>query len=48
MVSVICCYNKAEEYAAMRKTLETQSVSWELIGVDNRSQRFSSVAAALN
>ena len=48
MVSVICCYNKAEEYAAMRKTLETQSVSWELIGVDNRSQRFSSAAAALN
>lgn len=48
MVSVICCYNRAAEYAAMCETLKTQTVSCELIGVDNSGGKFSSAAAALN
>ena len=48
MVSVICCYNKAAEYAAMSESLKTQTIPWELIGVDNSKGRFSSAAAALN
>lgn len=48
MVSVICCYNRANEYAAMCETLRTQTVPCEMIGVDNSDQRFSSAAAALN
>ena len=48
MVSVICCYNRANEYAAMCETLRTQNIPCEMIGVDNSNQRFSSAAAALN
>lgn len=48
MVSVICCYNRANEYAAMCETLRTQSIPHEVIGVDNSANRFSSAAAALN
>lgn len=48
MISVICCYNKPEEYKAMCKTLQVQNIPCELIGVDNSNQRFSSAAAALN
>ena len=48
MVSVICCYNRAEEYAAMGETLKTQTVPYELIGVDNSAGKFTSAAAALN
>ena len=48
MVSVICCYNKAQEYSKMLQTLKMQSVAWEVIGVDNTDQTFSSAAAALN
>ena len=48
MVSVICCYNKVTEYAAMSESLKTQTIPYELIGVDNSNSRFSSAAAALN
>lgn len=40
MVSVICCYNRAEEYAAMCETLKTQTVPYELVGVDNTDNKF--------
>lgn len=48
MVSVICCYNRAAEYAAMCETLKAQTVPCEVIGVDNSDGKFSSAAAALN
>lgn len=48
MVSLICCYNNAEEYESMIRSLRLQDTAYELIGIDNRDGAFLSAAAALN
>lgn len=48
-VTLICCYNNDKSYGDFVKTLVTQTIPYELIGIDNRSnKRFSSCAAAYN
>lgn len=48
MISVICCYNDEAQFQDFSASLETQSVNWQLIPIDNREQVFHSAAAALN
>lgn len=48
MVSVVCCYNNKEQYYDMTQSLASQDMEYELIGIDNRNNRFTSAAAALN
>ena len=48
MISLICCYNDKEQYENMKQSLMRQSVEYELIGIDNRKNKYSSAAAALN
>lgn len=48
-ISVICIYNNESSYRnQLCSSLQMQGVDFELIGIDNRNQRFSSAAAALN
>ena len=45
----MCCYNSGKVYADFVKTLESQSVPCELIGIDNTGNKhFSSCSAAYN
>lgn len=48
MVSVICCYNDEKLYKNMEKSLSMQSVEYELIGINNKDNIFTSAASALN
>lgn len=48
MISVICCYNDANQLEEMAASLTAQSIGHELVGIDNREQRYPSAAAALN
>lgn len=48
LVSVICCYNKVNEYVNMCDSLCTQDIEHEIIGIDNTNNKFSSAASALN
>lgn len=48
MVSLICCYNNLQQFQAMKKSLENQTVEYELIGIDNRANEYKSAALALN
>ncbi|WLR42107.1 glycosyltransferase [Bacillus carboniphilus] len=49
-VSVICCYNKKDVLQGMLyKSLETQTISFEFIPIDNTNNHlFTSASAALN
>lgn len=47
-ITVVCCYNDLAQYQALEKSLEGQNTECTLLGIDNRGQRFSSCAAALN
>lgn len=47
-VTVVCCYNDGTQYDNFKKSLTGQTISCKLLGIDNRGQRFSSCAAALN
>lgn len=48
MVSLICCYNNLQQYKDMQKSLENQTVEYELIDIDNREGKYKSAASALN
>lgn len=47
-VTIVCCYNDSEQYERLCASLEKQNIAYELIGIDNRTQRFSSCSSALN
>lgn len=47
-VSLICCYNNEEQFIELSKSLKTQSFNYELIGINNTGNKFSSCASALN
>lgn len=48
-ISVICVYNNKKQYdEQLKKSLTTQSVNYELIGVANYDNSFTSAAKALN
>lgn len=47
-VTVVCCYNNLEQYSHLQEDLARQNVAYTLVGVDNRGQRYTSCAAALN
>ena len=48
-VTVVCCYNNEKAYSDFMNTLKTQTEPYELIGIDNRSNKnFSSCSAAYN
>lgn len=48
MISVICCYNNLQQFQDIQKSLENQTVEYELIGIDNREGEYKSAASALN
>lgn len=50
MLSIICCYNNKKMYENLLvKSLKKQNdVQYELIGIDNTNNKFSSAAQALN
>lgn len=48
MISLVCCYNNLQQYKDMQKSLENQTVEYELIGIDNREGKYKSAASALN
>lgn len=48
-VTIICCYNNKEVYNNMLyKSLKKQTITAEIIGLDNSSNKFNSSAEALN
>ena len=48
MISLICCYNNLQQFQDIQKSLENQTVEYELIGIDNRECEYKSAASALN
>ncbi len=49
MISIVCVYNNKKMFEnVLLKSLEGQSVQFELISLDNRGNRFKSAAEALN
>ena len=48
MISLVCCYNNLQQYKDMQKSLENQTVEYELIGIDNREGKYKSSASVLN
>lgn len=48
MISLVCCYNNLQQYKDMQKSLENQTVEYELIGIDNREGKYKSAASVLN
>lgn len=47
-VTIVCCYNDSGQYEAFCASLEKQKIAYELLGIDNRGQQFSSCSSALN
>lgn len=47
-VTVVCCYNDSGQYETLCASLKQQDIEYELIGIDNRGQKFSSCSSALN
>lgn len=48
MISLICCYNNLQQFKDMYKSLENQTMEYELIGIDNRAGKYKSAVSALN
>jgi len=49
MISVVCVYNNERTFKnVLLKSLENQTVGFELIALDNRGGRYRSAAEALN
>lgn len=48
MISIICCYNNKKQFNTMMKSLASQNVKYEVIGIDNCNNRFTSASRALN
>ena len=48
-ITILCCYNNEEIYNGLVDSLKTQTCNYELIGIDNTSnKKFSSCASAYN
>lgn len=47
-VTIVCCYNDIKQYKRLCVSLEKQSIQFELIGIDNQTQKFVSCSSALN
>lgn len=47
-VTIVCCYNDMQQYERLEKSLAKQNIAYELLGIDNRKQEFSSCSSALN
>lgn len=47
-LSIICCYNRKEEYQAFLESLNAQNVEVCVVGIDNSQREYSSCAAAFN
>ena len=47
-ISIICCWNTRYLFEKMRKSLRNQTISYNLISVDNTNQIWSSAASAYN
>lgn len=47
-LTVVCCYNKRELYETMLGTLKNAETKFNVIGIDNTNNRFTSCAVALN
>lgn len=47
-VTIVCCYNDREQYDRLLRSLAEQRLEYELMGIDNCGQRFSSCSRALN
>ena len=48
-ITIVCCYNNEKIYNDFVDSLKTQTCNYELIGIDNTSnKKFSSCAAAYN
>ena len=48
MVSIICVYNDNQQYYKFLESLKKQAVQYEVVGVDNCNNSFTSCASALN
>jgi glycosyltransferase involved in cell wall biosynthesis len=49
MISIICCYNNKLVFEQMLKmSIDIQKVEYELIGINNVTNKFNSAASALN
>ena len=48
-VTIVCCYNNEKVYNGFVNTLKSQTLGYDLIGIDNRgNNRFTSCAGAYN
>ncbi len=47
-ITLVCCYNKPEQYQALCDSLATQTEPYMLLGVDNRQQTYDACSKALN
>lgn len=47
-VTLVCCYNEQTVYESFQKTLEKQTIPYELIGIDNCHNQYLSCSVALN
>lgn len=47
-VTLVCCYNNEVQYETFVKSLEEQTVPFELIGIDNANQKYTSCSKAYN
>lgn len=47
-VSIVCCYNNTEQYDMFIDSLNKQTAPFELIGIDNQTQKYKSCSRAYN
>lgn len=47
-VTIVCCYNDEKQYERLQASLAKQNIEYDIIGIDNRGQRFPSCSSALN
>uniref|UniRef100_UPI004057C7AC glycosyltransferase n=1 Tax=Agathobacter sp. TaxID=2021311 RepID=UPI004057C7AC len=47
-VTIVCCYNDMLQFNELKRTLAKQDVPYELIGINNCKNKFSSCSCALN
>ena len=48
MISVICCWNKENQYTNLYTSVKKQDIECEIISIDNRGGNYKSAAEALN
>lgn len=47
-VTIACCYNNIEQYNLFVDSLNIQTETFDLIGIDNRNQKYNSCSKAYN